>query len=96
MSKTKLDKEERALQDSFERGEWHPLQDRDEELARHRLLARNTLRKDRRVNIRISSQELDALQRLASEDGIPHQTLMSSVLHRYATGRLAATRRRNG
>jgi predicted DNA binding CopG/RHH family protein len=49
--------------------------------------ARNTLAKDKRVNIRISSKDLEELQAIAVEDGMPYQTLMASVLHRFASGR---------
>ena len=59
-----------------------------DEIEKHRQYARNTLRKDSRVNIRISSRDLEALQTKAVEDGLPYQTLMASVLHRYVTGRL--------
>jgi hypothetical protein len=47
-----------------------------------------TFRKDRRVNIRISSKDLEAIQKRALEEGLPYQTLMASVLHKYATRRL--------
>jgi len=88
MKKTKLDKEEQELLDSFDRGEWKPVKNVKREIAKHRRYARNTLRKDRRVNIRISSRDIEQLQAVAVEDGIPYQTLMASVLHRYASGRL--------
>ena len=84
----KLDNEEQALLESVERGEWKSVSNRDEEIARHRQYARNTLRKDKRVNIRISSKELEAIQALAVEEGLPYQTLMASILHKYVTGRL--------
>ena len=47
-----------------------------------------TFKKDRRINIRISSRDLDALQKKALVEGIPYQTLIASVLHKYAAGRL--------
>lgn len=50
--------------------------------------ARNTLNKDKRINIRISSRDLGALQRKANRYGMPYQTLISSVLHRYVSGDL--------
>lgn len=90
MKKIKLDKEERGILDSFERGEWKSVKNLKQEISRHRQYARNTLRKDRRVNIRISSKDLEELQAIAVAEGIPYQTLMGSVLHRYASGRLAA------
>ena len=87
MQKTKLDKEEQDILDSFERGEWKPAPNRRQEIARHVAYARKTLAKDRRVNIRISSKDLEELQAIAVEDGMPYQTLMASVLHRFASGR---------
>ena len=58
------------------------------EIRKHQVYARNTLKKDKRVNIRISSKDLEELQSIAIENGLPYQTLMSSILHRYVTGRL--------
>ncbi|OGV68312.1 MAG: hypothetical protein A2283_13445 [Lentisphaerae bacterium RIFOXYA12_FULL_48_11] len=87
MQKIKLDKEEQDILDSFERGEWKPAANRRQEIARHVTYAKNTLAKNRRVNIRISSKDLEELQTIAVEDGMPYQTLMASVLHRFASGR---------
>ena len=47
-----------------------------------------TFRKDRRLNIRISSKDLEAIQKRALEEGLPYQTLISSLLHKFASGRL--------
>lgn len=94
MKNPKLDREERELLKSVESGEWESVPDLDDELRRHQEYARNTLRKDRRVNIRISSRDLEDIQALAVEEGIPYQTLMASVLHKYVSGRL--TDRRSG
>jgi predicted DNA binding CopG/RHH family protein len=84
----RLDPEEQDLLDSFERGEWQPIEGRKEAFARYRDYARTTFKKDRRVNIRISSKDLEALQKRALEEGIPYQTLLASILHKYAAGRL--------
>ena len=83
-----LDDEERGLQESYERGEWKSVPNVEAEIKRHQEYARNTLRKNKRVNIRISSRDLEAIQVRAIEEGIPYQTLMASVLHKYVTGRL--------
>ena len=88
MKKIKLDKEEQDILDSFERGEWKPVKNRKREIKRHEQYARNTIKKDKRVNIRISSKDLEEIQSIAVADGIPYQTLMSSVLHRFVGGRL--------
>ena len=90
MAKEKLDKEEQDILNSFERGEWTPVTDRDGEIARHVQYARNTLAKDKRVNIRISSKDLEEIKAIAVEEGLPYQTLIASVLHRYVSGRLIA------
>ena len=87
MKKTKLDPEEQDILDSFERGEWKPVLGQKREIARHMQYAKNTLAKDQRVNIRISSRDLEQLQTIAVEDGLPYQTLMASVLHRFVSGR---------
>jgi predicted DNA binding CopG/RHH family protein len=84
----RLDPEEKDLLDSFERGEWQSIEGRKEAFARYRDYARATFKKDRRVNIRISRKDLEALQKRALEEGIPYQTLLASILHKYAAGRL--------
>lgn len=88
MHKIKLDKNEQEILKSFEQGEWKSVQNVKEEIIKHQQYARNTLKKDKRVNIRISSKVLEEIQALAVENGIPYQTLMSSVLHRYVSGYL--------
>jgi len=88
MKKLYLDDEERDLMESVERGEGESVKNLKREIKKHQQYARNTLRKDKRVNIRISSRDLEALQTKAVEDGIPYQTLMGSVLHRFVAGRL--------
>lgn len=59
------------------------------ELQKMRAAARATAVKDRRVNIRLSSADLMDIQARALEEGIPYQTLIASVLHKYVAGRLA-------
>jgi predicted DNA binding CopG/RHH family protein len=56
--------------------------------ARYSRYAKATFRKDRRLNIRLSSQDLEAIQKRALAEGLPYQTLISSLLHKYAAGRL--------
>ena len=84
----RLDPEERDLLDSFERGEWQSIDGRREAFERYRDYARTTFKEDRRVNIRISRKDLEALQKRALEEGLPYQTLLASILHKYAAGRL--------
>ena len=93
MDKVKLDAEEQALLDSLEAGEWQSVPDLENEIAKHVQYAKNTMKKDKRVNIRISSRDLAGIQTLALEDGIPYQTLMSSILHKFVTGKLVERQR---
>ena len=95
MTRMKLDKEEQDLLESYERGEWKSVKNLKQEIKKHKEYARQTLRKDKRVNIRISSMVLDELQARAVEDGMPYQTLISSILHRFVTGRLIDKPRSN-
>ena len=83
-----LDNEEKELVQSLETGEWKSVNNLDKEIKKHQKIASNTLRKDKRINIRLSSHDLEALKTNAVELGLPYQTLVSSVLHQYATGRL--------
>lgn len=84
----KLTKEEKGLLDSVERGEWRRIPNFNREAARYREAARATLRKDKRVNIRMTERDLVRLQKTAEEEGLPYQTLISSILHKYINGRL--------
>ncbi len=84
----KLDAEERKILESVGRGEWRPVKGAERARGRYAGYARATFRKDRRVNIRISSKDLEAIQKRAVEEGLPYQTLISSLLHKYASGRL--------
>ena len=84
----KLNDEEKALIKSVEQGEWESIPNRKSELKRYQGYAKSTFKKDRRVNIRISSKDLEALQKRALEEGLPYQTLISSILHKYLVGRL--------
>ena len=73
---------------SFERGEWRPVRNQKKLNEQYREMATATLSKSRRVNIRITAQDLEGLQARAAEEGLPYQTLMASVLHKYVSGRL--------
>jgi len=85
---TKSDQEEKKLLQSAEAGEWKSVRDANREKERLRGYAEATFKKDRRINIRISSRDLSALQKRALEEGLPYQTLISSLLHKYVSGRL--------
>jgi len=83
-----LDNEEMELLESLESGEWNSINNLEDEIQIHQNIAKNTLKKDKRVNLRMSSKDLEAIKTYAVEEGLPYQTLMSSVLHKFVTGRL--------
>ncbi len=85
---------EQEILASFERDEWKPVRNQKREAARLRAAAEATLTKNKRVNIRISSRDLEGLQARAAEEGVPYQTLMASVLHKFISGRLVEAQRR--
>ena len=86
MSNLKLQQDELELLASYEAEEWKSAKKIKEQKEQYRAYARATLRKDKRVNIRISERDLLALQKCAMRQGIPYQTLISSVLHKYVNG----------
>jgi len=87
MSKVKLSKEEKQILEAVEAGEFKSVltEKRRAELV---ATAKETVRKDKRINIRISNRDLKAVQLKASEEGIPYQTLASSIIHKYISGSL--------
>ncbi|MBT3386439.1 MAG: hypothetical protein HN417_00760 [Desulfobacula sp.] len=84
----KLSKEEKELLKSVEDGEWETIPDFKSEQKRYQAIAKNSLKKDQRINIRLATKDLMGIQKKAMQEGLPYQTLISSVLHRYVTGQL--------
>jgi len=84
----KPDAYELEILNAFEEGRLQSVATKAE-LAKIKAAARATAIKDRRVNIRLSSGDLSDIQAKALEEGVPYQTLIASVLHKYVTGRLA-------
>ena len=83
-----FNEEERKLMESIESEEWVSVDNIDEEIKKARETARSTFIKSERMNIRISSKDLNGLKVRAMEEGIPYQTLVSSIIHKYVSGRL--------
>lgn len=77
-----LDKEEKELLEEFERGEWTPVKNQAKAKKEAIEAARNTLNKPRNINIRLTERDLLKLKAKAIAEGIPYQTLVSSILHR--------------
>ncbi len=87
MTDYKLSKEEKEILNAFEMDEFKSVLT-PKRRKYLQAVAEETFKKDKRINIRISSRDLESLQRRALEEGIPYQTLVSSVLHKYVSGGL--------
>ena len=85
----KLTKEEKELLNSVEQGEWEQIPNFKSEVSRYKQAARATMRKDKRVNIRMTERDLVHFQKKALQEGLPYQTFISSILHKYINGLLA-------
>ncbi len=88
MKNFKLDAEEQELLDSLEKGEWKPVKNQKEEIAAIQIAAQNFMKKDARINIRVSQFDLNRIKRVAAHEGLPYQTLIASVLHKFAAARV--------
>lgn len=88
----RLTKEEKEILDALESGDLELLPNQKRVLKEHQDAAKAMLKKDKRLNIRISSRDLNALQARAHKEGIPYQTLVSSILHKYVDGQLIEQR----
>ena len=86
--KNKLNSKEKDILQSVENGEWEPVADEDKEITRYSKYAKSALKKDKRINIRISEKDLESIQNIAVDEGIPYQTLISSLIHKFVTGRM--------
>ena len=84
----KLDVEEKEILAAYDSGKVASVVELKKEVTRHRKIAANTFKKDARINIRIASRDLRDLQKRALAEGIPYQTLIASILHKYAEGRI--------
>ncbi len=84
----KLDREEVKILQDFERGELTSINNFKEAKRQLEETAHEFLQKDKRINIRISSRDLNSLQKMATKEGMPYQTFISSTLHKFVTGKL--------
>jgi len=83
-----LDKEESDLMKSLENDDWQSVKDLKQQKKAAVEAARNTLKKDKRINLRLSQKDYHEIQIKAVEEGIPYQTLISSIIHKYLNGSL--------
>lgn len=84
----RLDSEEKEIFTAFNAGKLKRVQNVGQEISRHKVVAEATFKKDKRINIRLSSKDLRALQARAMKEGVPYQTLVSSILHKFVDGQL--------
>ncbi|MCF6332395.1 MAG: hypothetical protein L3J11_03845 [Draconibacterium sp.] len=83
-----LEKDEKEIMESYGKGEWESVKKVKEKIDFYKGIAKNTLGKDKRINIRISNRDLLEIKRKAVVEGIPYQTLIYSILHKYINGSL--------
>ncbi len=83
-----LDKEESDLMKSLENDEWQSVKNLKQQKKAAVEAARNTLKKNKRINLRLSQKDYHEIQIKAVEEGIPYQTLISSIIHKYLNGSL--------
>jgi len=88
-----LDKEEQKLIESLEMEKWKPVKNIEAWKTMLSKAATSTLAKDQRMNIRITKNDLEGIKLKAVEEGIPYQTLVASILHKFVTGKLMEKRR---
>lgn len=84
-----LDKEEKELIESFEKGEWKPVSKKEKK--KYIDAAKKSLTKDKRINIRLTTKDYNEILLKAIEEGIPYQTLISSIIHKYNKGEIKTT-----
>ena len=87
-----MNEEERDILDRFQRGDLLSAPGAEREMETARQAARNTFNKTRRVNLRVTERDFNLAHSRAREEGIPYQTLLSSVIHKYLSGRLTEKR----
>ena len=88
MKKAKLDTYEQDMLETFDQDKMTSVITSKDDLQKYRATARDTFIKDRRVNIRLSTPDLMDIQEKAAEEGLPYQTLIASILHKYVSGKL--------
>jgi len=80
--------EDKDLLESIERDEWKSAKNKTALIKELKETAANTMLKDQRMNIRIGKRDLDGIKERALEEGIPYQTLVASIIHKYVNGKL--------
>ena len=84
----KLDKYEKEILESFEKDEWISIENLEQKKEEYAQYAKNTFLKNKRINIRLSEKDFIDIKTKSLEEGVPYQTLISSIIHKYVSGRL--------
>jgi predicted DNA binding CopG/RHH family protein len=92
VKKTVLDSEEKEILESYENGEWMPIKNKAAEITKLRRYAKNKLQKNKRINIRLTENDMIGIKTKAAEEGIPYQTFIAGILHKYLNGMLTEKR----
>ena len=83
-----FDEEEQAILEALENNELQSVANVHEQIAEAKVAARNANLKTHRVNLRLSERDFYLAHIKASEEGLPYQTLLASVIHKYLSGRV--------
>jgi len=84
----KLDNYEKEILESYENDEWMSVENLAERKKEYAQYAKNTFLKNKRINIRISEKDFVDIKTRSLEEGVPYQTLISSIIHKYVSGKL--------
>jgi predicted DNA binding CopG/RHH family protein len=84
-----IDKEEKELIESYKKGEWKSVKKKNQKI--YEKAAKESIAKTKRINIRLTPKDYHDIQVKAIEEGIPYQTLISSIIHKYNKGELKST-----
>lgn len=88
MKKYQLDEEEREILNAVENGEWQPIKLTSTQRKKYAQAAKATLKKNKHIHLRISEMDLEGIRTKAAREGIPYQTLITSIIHKYVIGDL--------
>lgn len=83
-----IDQYESEILEDFEKGKFKSVKNKKDEMQLAKQAASNFMKRDNRINIRISGADLNMIRRLAIQEGLPYQTLLASIIHKYVSGRL--------
>lgn len=92
----KLDKEEQNLYKSLEKNEWRSVSNLNDYKNHLQKIAKNTLHKSKRINLRLTPKDVEEARIKSLKEGIPYQTLLASVIHKYLMGELIDRRKKAG